>query len=275
MPLSLPPTPRQRRSFDDAATFMRTRTVENANRILVELLRPGMAVLDVGCANGSITADIARLVSPDGYAVGVDSNVSLILDAAEEHNHVSNVSFVPGDIYVLPFNEQFDLVSVARTLQWCRHPGHALAQCIQSVKPGGTVVALDYDHAKVQWSPPIPKVFGSFYKAYLRWRIDSGFNPSMATKLPRLMEEHGLLDVTVSPQHETYVRGKPGFEENLQLWRIVLDKRGDHLVQSGYLRAKVFREAAESYERWATHVAESITMYAIAAIGTRPPASAD
>lgn len=44
----------------------RWRTAANSAAYLIGELRPGMAVLDVGCGPGTITADLAALVTPAG-----------------------------------------------------------------------------------------------------------------------------------------------------------------------------------------------------------------
>ena len=46
------------------------RTLERDHGHLARMLRPGISVLDVGCANGAITAGIAEAVGPDGTVVG-------------------------------------------------------------------------------------------------------------------------------------------------------------------------------------------------------------
>jgi ubiquinone/menaquinone biosynthesis C-methylase UbiE len=48
------------------------RSLETSHRRLAELLRPGMAVLDVGCGAGAITRGIAEAVAPGGHALGLD-----------------------------------------------------------------------------------------------------------------------------------------------------------------------------------------------------------
>jgi tRNA A58 N-methylase Trm61 len=39
---------------------------------------PGDKVLDFGCGSGEVTAEIARLVGPDGTVVGVDSSENMV-----------------------------------------------------------------------------------------------------------------------------------------------------------------------------------------------------
>lgn len=53
------------------------RTVENSAAYLVPRLRAGLAVLDVGCGPGTITADLAGRVAP-GRVVGVDRSPEVV-----------------------------------------------------------------------------------------------------------------------------------------------------------------------------------------------------
>ncbi len=49
----------------------RWRTVENSAAYLIPHLRPGQALLDVGCGPGTITADFAKRLSP-GRVCGIE-----------------------------------------------------------------------------------------------------------------------------------------------------------------------------------------------------------
>jgi ubiquinone/menaquinone biosynthesis C-methylase UbiE len=53
------------------------RTLESHGAFFIPYLRPGMAVLDCGCGQGSITLGIAEKVS-DGTVVGVDISESQV-----------------------------------------------------------------------------------------------------------------------------------------------------------------------------------------------------
>jgi len=54
------------------------RFIENPDRLLSENIRPGMTVLDVGCAMGFFTLPAARLVGPDGRVIAVDLQEKMI-----------------------------------------------------------------------------------------------------------------------------------------------------------------------------------------------------
>ena len=58
----------------------RWRTAENSAAYLLGHLRPGMALLDVGCGPGTITCDLARLVAP-GRVIGIDASAEIIAEA--------------------------------------------------------------------------------------------------------------------------------------------------------------------------------------------------
>ena len=67
------------------------RTLQRDHRLLAALLRPGMAVLDVGCGTGAITAGIANAVGDSGYVVGVDRDGALLELARAAHGAIANV----------------------------------------------------------------------------------------------------------------------------------------------------------------------------------------
>src|ERR1043166_1614610 len=123
---------------------------------LAALLRPGLAVLDVGCGTGAIPCDIAEAVAPQGRVVGVDVNIAFIEEARRRYAGVAGLSFEVRDIYALAFDRIFDLVSAARVLQWLARPLDAVRQLVAAARPGGTVVLLDYHHEQVRWVPDPP-----------------------------------------------------------------------------------------------------------------------
>src|SRR3954470_15635032 len=72
---------------------MENRTVFNANRNLLNIIKQGDHVLDVGCGSGSITASIASLVGDTGSVTGIDTSEHLIEIAREHYFSLSNVQF--------------------------------------------------------------------------------------------------------------------------------------------------------------------------------------
>ncbi|HNP16748.1 MAG TPA: class I SAM-dependent methyltransferase, partial [Terrimesophilobacter sp.] len=88
------------------------RTVQNSAAYLAPHLTSGTTVLDVGCGPGTITIDIAAMVSP-ARVVGVDASEQVIERATElaAERDIDNVEFVVGNAYELDYeDESFDVV---------------------------------------------------------------------------------------------------------------------------------------------------------------------
>jgi ubiquinone/menaquinone biosynthesis C-methylase UbiE len=232
------------------ARVLNQRNLERDHRRLAELLRRGLAVLDVGCGTGAITAGIARAVAPAGYAVGVDRDTDLLAIAEKEHRGISNLRFEFAEAATLPFRGEFDIVSAARTLQWIAEPARALARIRDAAKPGGIVVVLDYNHAFNEWEPDPPPLFREFYAAFLTWRDAHGWDNRMADHLPGLFEAAEMADIESRVEDEIATRGDANFENQAALWVQVIEKVGPEIVFGGFLSESRLREVHEIYTAW-------------------------
>ena len=97
-------------------------------------------VLDVGCGDGKITAEIAARV-PRGSVVGVDPSAQMI-DFAREHFGAlhSNLTFAVGDATRLTYRKAFELVVSFNALHWVIDQAAALAGIFAALVPGGRAV---------------------------------------------------------------------------------------------------------------------------------------
>src|SRR3954468_14786466 len=80
----------------------RSRTAENSAAYLLDRLTPGMALLDVGCGPGTITADLAERVA---RVVGLDAAPAVLESARAEaaRRGLANVEFAAGDVTALEY----------------------------------------------------------------------------------------------------------------------------------------------------------------------------
>lgn len=145
----MPPNNESVYTTDHSASVLRThgwRTAANSAAYLVPHLRPGMAVLDVGCGPGSITVDLARLVGPGGHVTGVDQAADPLDEARSlaSKRGVGNVSFRVGDVHALPFaDDSFDAVHAHQVLQHVADAEGALGEMRRVAKPGGLVACRE------------------------------------------------------------------------------------------------------------------------------------
>ena len=254
---------------EGANTILNTRSLQGAHKRLAEILSPGMAVLDVGCGTGAITRGIAEAVAPNGRVVGVDANEDLIEEARRLHEDVPGLTFEVANIYSLPYQDAFDIVSAARVLQWLAEPIMALRNMQAASRSGGKVVVLDYNHEKVAWEPAPPPSMQTFYAAFLHWRAEAGMDNAIADHLSRLFTRIGLRETKRTAQHERTQRGDADFETRIGIWAAVARIRGPQMVEDGFI-AEVYRRAAErDYREWAEEEAESQTLYLLCVEGTR------
>lgn len=108
---------------------------EWGTKLIAELkLKGSESVLDLGCGDGSITAQIAALL-PEGEVLGIDVSEGMISAALPKERQ--NLTFRRIDINDLDFDEQFDVVFSNATLHWVKDHKRLLRNVCRSLRPGG------------------------------------------------------------------------------------------------------------------------------------------
>src|SRR5262245_3060179 len=95
-------------------------------------------VLDIGCGDGKITAEIAVRV-PRGTVVGVDASRDMITFASSHFGPTvrPNLRFEVADARVLPFRNEFNLVVSFNALHWIPEQDKALRSIRSAMTPEG------------------------------------------------------------------------------------------------------------------------------------------
>lgn len=249
--------------------IVQARRLATDHKRLSELLKPGMLVLDVGCSTGAITADMADAVMPGGHVVGCDINERLIQQAKQHYNHIPGLEFCVSNVYDLHFENEFNIVTAARVLQWLSNVEKALYNMRRSAVIGGKVVVLDYNHLKLKWHPKPPSSVLAFYKAFLSWREDAGMNNALADDLVTLFDKVDLQHIRMSPQHEHTSRSNPQFKQHLSIWSTVIRTRGKQMITHNYITEEQREQAEKEYNEWVEQYALSQTMYLLAVEGRK------
>jgi len=98
-------------------------------------------VLDLGCGDGKVTAEIANSIH-SGSVVGVDSSGLMIELATKRYpaNKYSNLSFVVMDATNLTFKEQFGVVFSNAALHWVKNHKPVIEGLYRSLKPDGKIL---------------------------------------------------------------------------------------------------------------------------------------
>jgi trans-aconitate methyltransferase len=99
-------------------------------------------VLDVGCGDGKLTAEIVRRV-PHGSVLGIDKSEDMIRFAQEHYQPdvFPNLKFVLLDARNLFFDQEFDVVFSNAALHWVDDHANILLKIRESLSAGGRVIA--------------------------------------------------------------------------------------------------------------------------------------
>ncbi|MCZ7619062.1 MAG: methyltransferase domain-containing protein [Myxococcota bacterium] len=95
--------------------------------------RPGERILDLGCGDGALTAN---LVAAGSRVVGIDASPAFVA-AARARGLDARV----GDGHALAFDSEFDAVFSNAALHWMREPDRVLEGVHRALVPGGRFVA--------------------------------------------------------------------------------------------------------------------------------------
>lgn len=116
-------------------------------RNVIEQMPPGRA-LDLGCGDGTNSIMLAR----HGWAVtGIDISGQAIRKAraaAEEAG--ADARFVHADMLEWEPDGQYDLVIATYSLPGGAESHKAMRMAAQALRPGGTLIAVDWDHSMAE-----------------------------------------------------------------------------------------------------------------------------
>lgn len=98
-------------------------------------------VLDLGCGDGKVTAEIASAVA-SGFVIGVDNSAEMIELATARYSSTahSNLSFQVMDASALSFDACFDTVFSNAALHWVKNHRPVIAGVFRSLRPGGKIL---------------------------------------------------------------------------------------------------------------------------------------
>jgi len=140
-------------------------------------------VLDIGCGDGKITAEIAARV-PRGSVLGIDPSQNMIAFASRHFGPATrpNLRFEVADVRRLPYRQEFDRVISFNALHWVQEQGAALrsiraalvdaGQALLRFVPEGQRKCLEDVIEDVRHSARWASYFTSFQKPYAHFSPD-------------------------------------------------------------------------------------------------------
>lgn len=175
----------------------RSRTAENSAAYLLPVLQPGDRLLDVGSGPGTITCDLAGLVSE---VVAVEQNQAALDLTRQEaaRRGVANVTCEVADVHRLPFpDDSFDIAHAHQVLQHLPDPVTALREMARVVRPGGYIAVRDSDYSGFLWHPR-SAALDRWLALYLDLARQAEGEPEAGRWFPTWAAAAGLTDVQVT-----------------------------------------------------------------------------
>ena len=184
---------------------------KSAQELIAKLhLQGHEQILDLGCGDGKVTAELARHV-PDGSVIGVDQSGAMITLAQTCYppDQFTNLTFQQQDARQLDFHEQFDVIFSNATLHWVddhgavlqglreglRLQGRILLQMGGQGNTSGIIAAIQTVIQQPQWHQYFQDFAFPyhFYRSadYQQWLAASGFNPIRVELIPKDMTHNG------------------------------------------------------------------------------------
>lgn len=149
-------------------------------------------VLDIGCGDGRITAEIAKHI-PHGAVVGIDISENMINNAKKSFMAISSVSFMQADATTFTSDKKFDVVVSFATLHWIKHQKKVLQNIFAVLKPGGRLCFIMAATNK----GPISTVFASKkWRPYLLKQEPVFFSQDPET-MASMLGESGFKDIVI------------------------------------------------------------------------------
>ena len=103
-------------------------------------------ILDVGCGDGKITAEMSQLV-PDGKVIGVDPSPEMIEYAKEHFANAKYPNLTFKQLSAETIEDKADIILMLNSLHWVRDPKKSIDLAAELLNPGGSLYILTYPKA--------------------------------------------------------------------------------------------------------------------------------
>jgi SAM-dependent methyltransferase len=187
-------------------------------------VQAGARVVEIGCGPQGCLELLSQRVGPTGSVVGVERSedaVELARKFATERG-LKNVEVLNCDARRtgLP-RDRFDLATARLVLVNIPKPEDVVSEMAALVRPGGTVALHEASWATLACDPPLP-AWDRLLKALSAYAALNGIDLSVATRVPRMLREAGLVEIRLRPLIHAHPPGHPRravypqFVENLR-----------------------------------------------------------
>lgn len=171
-------------------------------------------ILDVGCGDGKITIELAKLASK-GQVEGFDLSQGMIELAQSDYKGIHNLKFQVGDAESFSYEEKFDWIMSFFCLQWVKDKQKSFFQIAAHLRPNASVAIITTDRnpyllkirSELIQQPEFKKYFQDYIDAtnvidddaYVTYATEAGLKDIKYTQYPKtvIFEDERQLKVFI------------------------------------------------------------------------------
>ncbi|HRD70608.1 MAG TPA: class I SAM-dependent methyltransferase [Legionella sp.] len=132
-------------------------------------IAPESRILDLGCGDGLITNEVAKIVE-EGVVVGTDISNQMISYANQNYTMQRNLCFYQMDASKNTFCNEFDVITSFNCLHWVKNQEAVIKGIVRASQPGAQVILL-FSHRKSLYHTVLDKVCSNnkWGKSFLKY----------------------------------------------------------------------------------------------------------
>lgn len=227
-------------------------------------LRPGDAVLEVGCGTGVVLRDVAAMVGRRGRVVGVDSSLAILSVARKLCRRVQGgppITLRRADGVKLPFGAgRFDAALAITVILHVADPLTVVSEMARVVRRGGTIGLQDQDFGVVAVTHPDRELTDRIMRGVAA-RVYA--EPYSGRRLPGLLRVAGLAEVRLLTDVYQDTTLEP-------FTKTFLERRAENAVKFGLVDAPTAQRWLDGFTELVARGAFVLTMNYYGAVGVKP-----
>ena len=183
----------------------------------------GSTILDLGCGPGLATRELAFLTGPSGRVIAMDPSPRFLQRVSALAQSVGNVEVQSADAYQTQLEDNaVDHVHARWLFCFLDRPAAAAGEVSRVLRPGGTVVILDYFNYEAFSLAPRSSAMHAIVKAIRQFWLTHHGSLDIQEHTPSLLHQAGLEVVSIRNVAQTVT-------PKLPLWQWPKRFLGDYL----------------------------------------------
>jgi SAM-dependent methyltransferase len=238
--------------FNQAIVDFQKKRGNESIAFLLPFLRPEMALADIGCGPGQITAAFCPQVR-SVTGLDIEARVIGIARSVVEKQGIANLHFIEGDMLAMPFDDDSLDVVFFHAVLYHQNPDvlrRTLGEARRVLKPGGLLATRDTDTGGNILYPETEGLLLSL-DLWQRWYRHASDD---ATKFGRrqgvILRAHGFQPIWSGASYVNHSATPEIRQESVADARKSLEHIADGLISKGLATAEEVRSATAAWDAW-------------------------